>query len=166
MRTTALLLYLDDHHAMLLFAMSALFTLLHVAEELVGDGGPLWRYFGAIAGLRIPDAIGFVLFTVGLAAALIVVAWLGYVGGSALWLGVLLGARVGDSVFSHWLLVLEWKPNPGIATTVLFAVEVALVIALGLPASPTGFLLGATFFAAIVPVLRLIAFVIGEKHER
>ena len=31
------------------------FTLLHSWQELKGDGAPLWRNFGAIVGIAIPD---------------------------------------------------------------------------------------------------------------
>ena len=35
------------------------FTLLHALQERKGQ---LWRYFGAIAGVKIPDAFGLAVF--------------------------------------------------------------------------------------------------------
>src|SRR3954468_5266080 len=42
------------------------FTLLHTLQEWKGSEVPLWRYFGAIVGLWIPNWLGFPSFTVGL----------------------------------------------------------------------------------------------------
>jgi hypothetical protein len=39
-------------------------TSLHSYQELKGVGAPLWRNFGAIAGLDVSDRWGFLLFTV------------------------------------------------------------------------------------------------------
>ena len=39
-------------------------TSLHSYQELKGVGAPLWRNFGAIAGLDVPDRLGFLFFTV------------------------------------------------------------------------------------------------------
>ena len=55
-------------------------TLLHSYQEWKGAGAPLWRNFGAIVGLYIPDQWGFPLFTVGLTLALFAIGFVGIIG--------------------------------------------------------------------------------------
>jgi len=43
-----------------------LFSAVHAYEEWRGEEVPLWRVFGAVVGLRLPDWLGFLLFTLGL----------------------------------------------------------------------------------------------------
>lgn len=143
-------------------AASMTFTILHLVEELCGRGGPLWDNFGMIVGVRLPDWLGFALFSVALAVGLGVLAMVGYGGGNAACLSVLLGARLGDVLVSHWGLWLVGlsRPNPGIWTTPLYALEGAALLACwpllaAGPPSPAGVLAGAGFFAAVLPTLWL-----------
>ena len=55
-------------------------TLLHSYQEWKGAGAPLWRNFGAIVGVKIPDLLGFLVFTAGLTLALWALALIGIAG--------------------------------------------------------------------------------------
>ena len=55
-------------------------TSLHSYQEWKGAGAPLWRNFGAIAGLDVPDRWGFRLFTVLLTLILFVIGFVGIAG--------------------------------------------------------------------------------------
>src|SRR4051812_7612710 len=87
-------------------------SLLHTVQEWRGSAVPIWRNFGAIVGVWIPDWLGFPIFTVGLTAALWmaglmgIAGWLPMFGAVALpcavgALGVLVGASVSDTLVSH-----------------------------------------------------------------
>jgi hypothetical protein len=158
----------------LVLAADIAFTGIHVWQEWKGERWPLWRVFGAVVGLRIPDTLGFLAFTVTLALGqwalglMAYAGWLPIVGmvctplaiGS---LGAVLGARIADSCVSHWgLWLLGYRPNPGLSSTVLYAVEaVVIVVAFrrGLALDPIaawiGFALGAGFFLGVIPALAL-----------
>ena len=56
-------------------------TLLHSLQEREGR---LWRYFGAIAGVKVPDGFGQIVFFGGLTISLWVVGLLG-IAGTVLW---------------------------------------------------------------------------------
>ncbi|AMV30040.1 hypothetical protein VT84_36945 [Gemmata sp. SH-PL17] len=131
-----------------LCAFSIAFTVGHTTEEVIGDGGPFWCYYRRHFGRGIDDLLGVILFS-ELAAVLILLALGGYLCGSAFCLGALMGARLGDALLSHVFLKLEHAgPNPGVATTPLYLIEFAFVLAV-IPASvsPLGFVLGALVFA-------------------
>ena len=74
------------------------FTLLHSLQERKGQ---LWRYFGAIAGVKIPDGVGLAVFFVALTISLWTVGLLG-ITGTVLWqtalafgcLGAIIGCRL------------------------------------------------------------------------
>jgi hypothetical protein len=79
-----------------------------------------------------------------------------------------LGARVADSCVSHWgLWLLHYRPNPGLSSTVLYALEAVVIILAfrkGLAANPSaalcGIAVGAAAFIGVIPglaVLRMIA---------
>lgn len=171
-----------DHSTVALFLIlgaSWAFTLIHVLQEWKGEKAPLWRVFGAIVGLWVPNWAGFLGFTVvlpvvqwvlGLAA---IAGWLPLVGalsvsGSAGALGALIGARVGDSVISHWsLYALGYRPNPGLSSTILYALEAVFLIVTfraGLAAAPgpagIGFGFGVLAFLAVLPGLALIRIIL------
>ena len=63
--------------------------------------GQLWRYFGAIAGVKIPDGVGLAVFFVVLTISLWTVGLLG-ITGTVLWqtalvfgcLGAIIGCRL------------------------------------------------------------------------
>jgi hypothetical protein len=143
-------------------------TLLHLWQEWKGEV-PLWRVFGAIGGLCVPHAIGFAVFTAGLGAALLLAALIAFVGvlgvtAGAAALGFLIGARIADSVVSHWrLYAIGYRPNPGLSSTVLYVFEAAYLLWAfwkGLSAHPFaaagGFVLGAGTFILVLPALRAI----------
>lgn len=140
---------------MLFFISSLVVTLFHVVEELIGEGAPLWRYFGRIAGIQIPDDVGAIVFAGGLSLTLGIVAILAYCYEMPFFLGVLIGARVGDAIFSHWLLWIWYRPNPGLPTTLLFVGEVILILVFNGWGSIIGIALGMLFFASVIPVLRV-----------
>ena len=150
-------------------------TILHTYQEWRGRGGPLWRNFGAIAGVYLPNWLGFLLFTVGLILGLSILALVGIVGwlplvgpmsssASAAALGGLIGARLSDTALSHVILhVLGYRPNPGLSSTPLYVVEAAFIAAAfqrGLAADPiaagSGFVSGALLFALVLPMLWLL----------
>ena len=136
-------------------------TVAHATEELVE--GPLWQYFERAGGPHLSDAAGFSLFTVGLVAATSIVSWFAY-DGSYAWVnggdaqrkfavGLLIGMRMGDTLFSHYLLSLVVPGrNPGIYTTLGYVVEAA-VLAHAVGFHPAGAVLGALAFAAVNPVI-------------
>jgi len=159
----------------LVLAANIVFTAIHVWQEWKGEPWPLWRVFGAVVGLRLPNALGFLGFTVVLALGqwalglMAYAGWLPLIGmvgmplaiGS---LGAVLGARIADSCVSHWALwLMGYRPNPGLSSTALYAVEaIAILVAFrkGLALDPTaagkGFAAGAGFFIAVIPGLTLV----------
>ena len=121
---------------LLLLALSWAFSAIHVFEEWKGSDFPLWRAFGAIEGVYVPNSLGFLFFTV----ALLLILWiiglgaivgLGFGGQltaqqGVFWLGALIGALVSDCLFSHWIPYLAgYRPNPGVRSTALYVVEAA-----------------------------------------
>ena len=94
-------------------------TLIHSLQERKGQ---LWRYFGAIAGVKIPDSFGQGVFFGGLTLSLWIVGLIG-IYGTVTWqtplafgcLGAIVGCRLSDSLYSHVRLNYEgYKPNPGL----------------------------------------------------
>jgi len=130
-----------------LFGASFLFTLIHTADEVfAGPGSPFWDYYRAHFGRGLNDLIGTLLF-VGLALTLWGLAVGGYLCGSELLLGGLIGARVGDAVISHFGLRLRFSgPNPGLSSAPLYVLE-SVAALWALPVSGLGFSLGAGAFA-------------------
>ena len=150
------------------------FTLIHILQEWRGTHVPLWRVFGAVVGLWIPHWFGFATFTlllcalqwaVGLTA---IAGWLPIVGVSLPIgvgaLGALIGARLADSVISHWTLyALGYRPNPGLSSTVLYCLEATFLLFAfwkGLSqesaAASIGFACGYAFFCLVLPALRAL----------
>ena len=169
------------HFAVILGA-SLIFTLIHAVQELKGH---LWRYFGAIAGLAVPDVLGVTLFVVVLTVGL----WAGAFAGVAGWLpglgtirtdvtmtavGFLIGGRLSDSWFSHIRLSLKgYRPNPGLTSTPLYVLEAALLILVfssGLRSygrsALAGLALGILLFVSVLPVLRLSRGLVALKSIR
>ena len=156
--------------SLLLLVLAADFaiTAIHSWQEWKGAGGPLWRNFGAIVGVKIPDWLGFLGFTAGLTLGLWALALIGIAGWPrwippAFALGALIGARVSDTLVSHVLLnALRYRPNPGLPSTPLYIIEALLLIwafRAGLAADPTsacwGIIVGAGFFVVVLPLLWL-----------
>ena len=78
-------------------------TSLHSIQEWKGVGAPLWRNFGAIVGLDVPDRLGFLFFTALLTLTLLAIGCVGITGLFGPWLtaaalGALIGARLSDTV--------------------------------------------------------------------
>jgi hypothetical protein len=152
---------------LLLLALSWAFSAVHVFEEWKGSAFPLWRAFGAIEGIYVPNWLGFPFFTVALlfllwAIGVGAIVGLGIAGPltaeqGVFLLGALIGALGSDCLFSHWTPYLAgYRPNPGVRSTALYVLEAALLLPLfwkGLSAHPSqaliGGLLGALFFLAV-----------------
>jgi|ERR1700722_6102367 len=54
----------------LILGLDWVFTGVHTYQEWRGEAAPLWRVFGAVVGLRLPNWLGFLLFTVTLTLVL------------------------------------------------------------------------------------------------
>jgi hypothetical protein len=170
------------HSAVALFLILGLdwvFTGIHTYQEWRGEAAPLWRVFGAVVGLRLPNWLGFLLFTVTLTLALWgvglagIAGWLPLAGHLASYkavgaLGVLIGARIADTLISHWgLYAVGYRPNPGLKSTPLYVLEAVFILltfwhglALYPHAALCGFVIGAGFFILVLPALwalRIIA---------
>jgi hypothetical protein len=161
----------------IILAINWAFTALHSYQEWKGEDVPLWRVFGAIVGLWLPNWLGFLSFTLGLTLTLWGVGLAG-IGGWLIGplreacavgaLGVLIGARLSDTLVSHWgLYALGYRPNPGLKTTPLYIIETIFILltfwkglALAPKAAWCGFALGAGAFVLVLPALaalRMIA---------
>ena len=177
-----------DHSAIALFLILAAdfaFTLIHTLQEWKGPGGPLWKNFGAVVGVRIPDWLGFSSFFLGLTAGLWLVGLVAITGSlpsgavrmpyAAAALGALVGARLTDTVVSHVLLwALGYRPNPGLSSTPLYVIEalfLMLTFSRGLAAggSSTGWgvAAGSGFFLLVLPGLWALRIIVpGWRRER
>ena len=153
----------------LILILDFAFTLLHSYQELKSDGAPLWRNFGAIVGVEIPDLLGFLGFTVGLTVILLALGFVGIIGPStpactAFALGALIGARLSDTIVSHVGLYLwGYRPNPGLTSTPLYVIEAGFLVYVfqtRLLADPhtakVGLACGAIFFLLVLPALWLL----------
>jgi hypothetical protein len=157
----------------LILGANLAFTLIHVLQEWKGEDVPLWRVFGAVVGTYLPNWVGFLGFTVLLCAAQWLIGAMAIAGRPvfpahpwwSIWaIGAVVGARVADSVVSHWLLYgLRYRPNPGLSSTVLYSIEAIFILvvfrkayALDPHAWRMGFLSGAGFFIAVLPGLWLL----------
>jgi hypothetical protein len=54
----------------LILGLDWAFSAIHAYEEWRGEEAPLWRVFGAIVGLLVPNWVGFFFFTLVLTLAL------------------------------------------------------------------------------------------------
>lgn len=149
--------------ALMLWCMGL--ALIHAAEEA---GGALWEHFGEISGNKlIAEAGPFFGFFVMVVPALGIQLIASYVafGGEVInpvALAVLIGAQVGDAVFSHFRPTAQgYKHNPGLPSAVGYLVTgLLLYIAFHVPLMNEAkvtiphALGGAAFFAAVLPGLR------------
>jgi hypothetical protein len=148
-------------------------TSLHSYQERSGVGAPLWRNFGAIVGLDVPDRWGFPIFTVFLTLALFTIGFIGIMGPlgpgwTAGALGALIGARLSDTLVSHVLLYgMGYRPNPGLSSTPFYLLEAIFIgwtFQAPLTADPgsamVGLALGALSFIVVLPALRLVRWAI------
>ncbi|KUM24673.1 hypothetical protein AU467_06030 [Mesorhizobium loti] len=152
-------------------------TLLHSLQERKGQ---LWRYFGAIAGVKIPDSFGQVAFFAGLTLSLWIVGLLG-ISGTLLWqtplafgcLGAIIGCRISDGLFSHVLLNnAGYRPNPGLSSVPLYFIEVLLLVIVFFPtirqhtfSVGVGFIIGALAFYSVIPGLKTVGRLVFEPIE-
>jgi len=155
----------------LILGANLAFTLLHILQEWKGEDVPLWRVFGAVVGTFIPNGLGFLSFTIALCALQWLIGLIGVTG----WpdgvrplaigaIGALVGARIADSIVSHWCLyALGYRPNPGLSSTVLYTIEAIFILivfrkaySLDPVALRIGFLCGAGFFVAVLPSLWIL----------
>ncbi len=153
-------------------------TLVHSLQERKGQ---LWRYFGAIVGVKIPDSFGQVVFFGGLTLSLWIVGLIG-IYGTVTWetplafccLGAVVGCRLSDSLYSHVRLNYEgYKPNPGLESVPLYVIESVALIVIFFPtvaahpgAVTIGFAIGAFAFYSVIPTLRIFGPLVFEKMER
>jgi hypothetical protein len=177
------------HSAVALFLILGLdwvFTGIHTYQEWRGEAAPLWRVFGAVVGLRLPNWLGFLLFTVTLTLALWgvglagIAGWLPLAGHLAPYkavgaLGVLIGARIADTLISHWgLYAVGYRPNPGLKSTPLYVLEAVFILltfwhglALYPHAALCGFAIGSGFFILVLPALWVVqVIVLPWRRER
>ena len=162
----------------LVLAADILFTGVHIWQEWKEEEYPLYRAFGAIVGFWFPRRIGFALFTVGLAIIQWLVGIFAYTGWPV-WLlvcdiqpirasigalGFVLGARVGDSIISHWRLhLVGYRPNPGLSSTVLYVFEALLIVvcfrrglSFNLVAAAAGVIFGFLSFLVVLPFMAFL----------
>ena len=143
-------------------------TFSHSYQEWRGLGAPIWRNFGAIVGVDIPDRWGFSIFTVLLTVSLFAIGFVGIIGPlrwSAFALGALIGARSSDTLISHVLLYgVGYRPNPGLSSTPLYVLEALFIVWAFQPrlaANPSsakaGLVLGILAFVLVLPGLWLDA---------
>lgn len=146
---------------------------LHAKEETEGK---LWSYFGSLTGAKwlnsLSAAAGFALIVAPALLLQSISAWNAFSGEKVdpFWFAVLIGARLGDGVFSHALPFLRATNvsanstfNPGLATAVIYLLDGVLFslfwrAPLAVAANEVlilGFTLGAGFFALVQPGLRL-----------
>ncbi len=163
----------------LILASDVLFTGIHVWQEWRGETFPLFRAFGAIVGLRLPWGLGVLFFTLILAVVqwglgLIAYAgWLPFLGVLSLpvcikALGGVLGARVSDTIISHWTVFLAgYRPNPGLSSTGLYVLEAIVILvafrrglALDVRGAWIGFGFGFLAFLIVIPFLALLRAII------
>ncbi len=159
-----------------LLVVSLALTAFHVYQEWKGGAVPLWRVFGAIVGVRLPDRLGFLLFTVVLTLVLWALSVQGMTGWplaskwSSFALGALIGARISDSIVSHWILyAMGYRPNPGLTSTPLYIAEAALLAYVfweGLSLHPLGawggVAAGAIFFVLVLPSFWFLGALFGD----
>lgn len=152
-------------------------TLLHSLQERKGQ---LWRYFGAIAGVKVPDIFGQISFFGGLTISLWIVGVFG-ITGTVLWqtplafgcLGAIIGCRLSDSVFSHILLNKEgYRPNPGLPSVPLYFLESLVLVVVFYPSMRVhtfpvviGFIIGVLFSYSVIPTLKTMGRSVFESIE-
>jgi len=169
---------------LLILGLDWTFSALHSYQEWKGEKVPLWRVFGAIVGAWLPNWLGFGSFTllltlllwgIGLAG---IAAWLPIVGHvsstvAVSALGALIGARISDTLVSHWgVYALGYRPNPGLKSTPLYVIEAIFILATfwkGLAHFPVaawlGFACGAGLFVLVLPTLRTLRVIAGWRRE-
>lgn len=158
----------DKYVLVLILGLNLILTLVHCSLELKGY---LWRYFGAIAGFRIPDKLGFFLFFVGLLAILWIAGFLGIAAPlygipmpkvAMVSVAIIVGGRISDSIYSHIRLHRKgYRPNPALGTVPYYLAEAAILAILFSPEvrkqpgyAALGFILGWMLFFSVLPLIR------------
>ncbi|MGH6835755.1 MAG: hypothetical protein ACREC9_09455 [Methylocella sp.] len=168
----------------LILGLDWAFSVLHSYQEWKGEKVPLWRVFGAIVGVWLPNWLGFASFTLlltlllwgtGLAG---IAAWLPIVGQVSSTvavgaLGALIGARISDTLVHHWgPYTLAYRPNPGLKSTPLYVIEAIFILVTfwkGLALFPVaawlGFACGAGLIALVLPTLRTLRVIASWRRK-
>ena len=157
------------------------FTSIHIWQEW-RTRWPLYRVFGAIVGLAVPRSIGVLVFVILLAVTLWGAGLAAYTGlprtacicFSIGALGFVLGARLADSILSHWILALiGYRPNPGLSSTALYILEAILIfvafrpgLALDRGAAAIGFAAGWLFFILPLPTMALLSRIFPRARRK
>lgn len=145
-------------------------AIVHAVEE---TRGKLWAFFGRTSGVtalaRLETPAGFALLVLPALVLQLVAALWAFLGleVNPFWLGVLIGARLGDALFSHLLPSSgedAAETSPGLASAWVYLAD-ALVMAIvwhvpmmsAAPATLLGFAIGAGFFCAVLPALKAVA---------
>jgi hypothetical protein len=164
--------------AFVILAFDLTLSAVHSYQELRGH---MWRYVGAIEGVRIPDSWGVALFFVALTVLLWAVGIVGIVGvavagesvqAGAVW--CMIGLRISDSWYLHYKLVRQgFEPNPGLPSVPLYVLEAIVLALIFWPALflhpiavPIGFGAGWLFFFTVMPTvkcLRLLFPMLGQE---
>ena len=156
----------------LMLVVNLALTLVHFVKELKGFQ---WRYLGAIAGLQIPDKIGFGMFFLGPLVALSVVGFAGIVKYLPLYgpvssevaiacVAAVIGSRLSDSIFIHIRPHRQgYRPNPALRTIPYYLAEAVLLTVVFFPGiwshyicAAAGFIGGFAFFLSVLPGLKFI----------
>jgi hypothetical protein len=158
----------------LILGLDWAFSAIHAYDEWRGEEAPLWRVFGAIVGLWVPNWVGFLSFSLVLTLALWGAGLAGICGCLPIVehslpamvgaLGVIIGARISDTLVSHWgLYALGYRPNPGLKSTPLYVLEAVFIVLTfwkGLSLAPaaawTGIVVGGVVFVLVLPALRAV----------
>lgn len=130
-------------------------TVAHTVQEVRAR---MWRYFGAIAGMRFPDPLGVFIFAGFIGGLFWGSAFAGIAGAipfigpvsieiSVGAIGVTIASRLSDAWYSHIELDRRgFRPNPGLPTAGLYLLEGVLLPILffpGLRAHPVPAAIGA-----------------------
>jgi len=139
-------------------------ALLHAFEE---SSGEFWTYLAKRSGgkWRRGSTLGFAFIVFPALALQGYTAWHAFMGDELdpYWLALLIGARVGDALFSHAIpFAKDREANPGLPSAAVYIVDSLLLALLWhVPLMGDsynalfGLALGAGLFVAVLPGLRL-----------
>jgi len=150
------------------FVWFCLIALFHAIEEAQGK---LWVYFAERASVdwlkQQPSFWGFILIVAPALVLQISVAYFAILQNAEInlfWLGVLIGLRVGDFLFSHaTLFARDLKSNPGLSSAFIYGVDGILTFIIHPNSSLFGIMIGAIFFASVIPLLKLTRWIEPNK---
>lgn len=163
--------------AIILLIFNLTLTLIHALQELKGR---TWDYFGDIAGVRIPDALGILVFFIILLVGLWIVGFIGIVGYPPIsdatrifLIAGLIGVRVSDRWWGHVRPNRQgYRPNPGLSSShwgLAEAIILTIVFLKGIAAfwlvALIGFFIGWLVFYAVLPALKLFAKIFPDARK-